>query len=465
MLVGLVGRDRLVDEHRAVVRAQSGRGHGLHLLGGDVQNTLDGGQRQLRVAEQHREAAQFVGAPGHRAQPVEPLPLQLRLGALHLLGRRALGGEPRELLVHGRLDGGDLDPAGGLDVQPAQGGRPGQAQHAEAGRDGALVAAYQPVVQQRGLAAAQDGQRHVGGVALAGAVVRQPVGGHQRTRRDLLDDLLTQLLPDDVGQRAVARRLLAVVRGDGAEVLLHPGERLLGIDVPDDGEHRVVGRVVRTEEGARVLQGGGVQVGHGADRGVVVRVALGVGQGGEPLEGRAVGNVVVPLAALVLDDVALVLHGLVVQGGQQGPHPVRLQPERELQLVGRHRLEVVGALEAGGAVEGTAGALDQFEVAVARYARRPLEHQVLEEVSQAGTSLDFVARADVVPEADRGDRGQVVLGEHHAQAVGQPVLGRCQAAGAGLGCGRVTHGHVIPSIAMQRFLIDLPLYASASAAG
>ena len=58
---------------------------------------------------------------------------------------------------------------------------------------------------------------------------------------------------------------------------------------------------------------------------------------------------------------------------------------------------------------------------------------MLEEVGEAGTALDLVARADVVPEADRRDRGQVVLGEHHAQAVGQAVLGRCQAAGAGLG--------------------------------
>lgn len=208
-------------------------------------------------------------------------------------------------------------------------------------------------MQPGGLAAAQDGQRHVGGVALAGAVVREPVGGHQRAGRNLLDDLLAQLPAHDLGQRAVARRLLAVVPGDGAEVLLDPGERLLGVDVTDDRQHRVVGRVVRTEEGAGVLQGGRVQVGHGADRRVVVRVALGVRQGGQLLEGRAVRDVVVPLAAFVLDDVALVLHGLVVQGGEQRAHPVRLEPERKLQLVGLHGLEVVGALEAGRAVERT----------------------------------------------------------------------------------------------------------------
>ncbi len=51
-----------------------------------------------------------------------------------------------------------------------------------------------------------DGERQVGGVALARAVLRQPVGGHQRARGDLLLDDLAQLLADDVGQRAVARR-------------------------------------------------------------------------------------------------------------------------------------------------------------------------------------------------------------------------------------------------------------------
>ena len=53
-------------------------------------------------------------------------------------------------------------------------------------------------------------------------------------------------------------------------------------------------------------------------------------------------------------------------------------------------------------------------------------------------------RADVIPEADRRDRRQVVLAQHQAQAVAQPVLGRQLAAGAGQLRGRVTHGHVHP---------------------
>lgn len=294
-----------------------GPGGRLDLLRRDVEHPLYGGQGELRVTEQHGEPAQFVGAARDRTQPVQPLALQLGLGALHFLGRRALGREPGQLLVDRGLDLRHLDPAGRLHVQPAERGRTGEPQQPESGRHGRPVAADQAVVQPGGLATAQHGQREVGGVALPGAVVRQPVGGHQRPRRDLLTDLFAQLLADDLGERAVARRLLAVVGRDGAEVLLDPGERLLGVDVADDGQHRVVGRVVRTEEGACVLERRGVQVGHRADRGVMVRVALRVDEGGQLLERRAVRHVVVALAALVLDDVPLVLHGLVVERGEQ----------------------------------------------------------------------------------------------------------------------------------------------------
>ncbi len=171
---------------------------------------------------------------------------------------------------------------------------------------------------------------------------------------------------------------------------------------------------------------------------MVVGVAVRERQRGEPLERGAVGHVVVPLAALVLHHVALVLHRRVVEGGQQRAHPVRLQPERELQLVGRHGLEVVGALEARGAVERTAGALDQLEVPVVGHVRGSLEHEVLEQVGQPGAALHLVPGAHVVPEADRGHRGQVVLGEDDAQAIGQAVLGDGDASLLG-GGGRVGH--------------------------
>ncbi len=191
-------------------------------------------------------------------------------------------------------------------------------------------------------------------------------------------------------------------------------------------------------------------------------MALRVGHGGQPLERGAVGHVVVPLPALVLHHVALVLQALLVQRGEQRAHPVGLEPQGQLEFVGRHRLEVVGALEAGGAVERTAGALHEFEVPVARHLRGPLEHQVLEEVCQAGAALHLVPGADVVPQAHGGDRRLVVLGEHHAQAVGEFVLGGCQPAGR-RGRGRVSHG--VESLRSGWVGVQPSLYAGARTAG
>ena len=53
---------------------------------------------------------------------------------------------------------------------------------------------------------------------------------------------------------------------------------------------------------------------------------------------------------------------------------------------------------------------------------RALEHDVLEQVGEAGLARHLVLRADVVPEVDRDDRREVVLGHDDPQAVGQSVV-------------------------------------------
>ena len=107
---------------------------------------------------------------------------------------------------------------------------------------------------------------------------------------------------------------------------------------------------------------GGVEVLHRADRRVVVRV-LGREQVRlELLVPRAVGPVVVAPALLVLHDLALVVEVLLAERLEERAHPVRLEPERELHLVARHGLEVVRAVEPGGAVHRAAGGLDERDV-------------------------------------------------------------------------------------------------------
>ena len=71
------------------------------------------------------------------------------------------------------------------------------------------------------------------------------------------------------------------------------------------------------EERARVIQCHRVQIGHGANGNVVIRVALGIGQRGQPLERSAVGHVVITLPALVLHHVPLILQRLLVERRQQ----------------------------------------------------------------------------------------------------------------------------------------------------
>ena len=51
-----------------------------------------------------------------------------------------------------------------------------------------------------------------------------------------------------------------------------------------------------------------------------------------------------------------------------------------------------------------------------------LEHHVLEQVREAGPAGLLVLGSDVVPEVDRDDGREVVLGDDHAQAVGEAVV-------------------------------------------
>ena len=207
------------------------------------------------------------------------------------------------------------------------------------------------------------------------------------------------------------------------EVGLHLGERVLRVDVADDGQDRVVGAVVVAEEGVDVLEARGVEVLHRPDRRVVVGVAVGEDRGVDVGEGVAVGHVVVALPLLLLDDVALVVEVLLGQRVEQVPVPVGLQPEREVQGALGDRLEVVGAVEPGRRVETAALGHQRAEVLAALDVARALEHQVLEEVGEPGPPGRLVPRPDAHPEVHGDGRDGVVLGDDHPQAVGQRALG------------------------------------------
>ena len=89
--------------------------------------------------------------------------------------------------------------------------------------------------------------------------------------------------------------------------------------------------------------------------------------------------------------------------------------------VGTH-LPVIGAVGVGRSVERRPGALQRLEVP-AVVVLRALEHQVLEQVREAGVARALVLRTDVIPDVDRDDRAGVIFVEQDVESVVERVLG------------------------------------------
>ncbi len=139
-----------------------------------------------------------------------------------------------------------------------------------------------------------------------------------------------------------------------------------------------------------------------------------------------VGSVLEPLPALVLDHVALVVELLLGERITERGQTVGLDPQELLEVRGRHGGEIVGAIGVGGAVDAAfaqvgAGVLDDPEV-LAGNVLRALEHQMLEEMREAGPPLLFVLGSNVVPLVHVDDRQLAIDVQDHLQTVGKRVL-------------------------------------------
>ena len=137
----------------------------------------------------------------------------------------------------------------------------------------------------------------------------------------------------------------------------------------------------------------------------------------------AVRAVLVALAAFVADDVLLVRQALLIDDFEEVPHAIGFEPQRRLELIRRNGLEVIGAIETGGAVDaGRADASEDAEVRVVFDVLRALEHHVLEQVRKAGPAWRLVRGTDVVPHADADERHAMIFREDHFEPVRQRVL-------------------------------------------
>ncbi len=351
------------------------------------------------------------------------------LRALQFVGARAFGQEFLQLVGDGGLDLGRVRavPHVGDDLQLA-----GQRERLDAGRDivHQVVAVHQALVQAAGLAAAEHVAGQVQLHRVVAAQLRRHPGAVDARLRDMVV-LHAAGLPGQRGDpRLLARHRLA--GGDVAEVLRGLGLGLGHGDVAGQHQGGVGGAVVVVEPLLDVVQRRRVEVGHRADGRVLVRMVGREDVGQDVLVHAPVGGVLA-LALLVLHHAALRIQFLLPDRAEQVAHAVRFHPQRQVQGGGRHGLEVVGAVGPGGAVHVvSADFLERLEIA-ALVVFRAGEHQVFEQVGEAGLAGRLVAGADVVPDAHRHHRRLVVLVHHHGQAVGQGEAGVGDLRHGGLG--------------------------------
>ena len=234
--------------------------------------------------------------------------------------------------------------------------------------------------------------------------------GHGCSQRDALLLRLRRLLRDVARHRALAPS--ARGRGTGSTSCL----RLRRIEVADEHQRRVRRHVVGLVEVAHVVDRRRLEILHAADR----RVLVGVHR-----ERLVVDDLVQPAVRLVVDaHPPLFLHDLALVGERvlvdpQRRHPVGLEPQRQRQVLRRHRLPehrlVVGRV----GVALAADRRDHRGVRLGLDVLRALEHQVLEEMREPGAARLLVLRADVIPELQVDDRRRVILRQHHRQPVRQ----------------------------------------------
>ena len=173
-------------------------------------------------------------------------------------------------------------------------------------------------------------------------------------------------------------------------MLPHHRQRGGRANVSRDDQDRVVGDIVGIVERAQLGPVDTGDVRHPPDDGPAIGVRL--------ERERAHRLVDQPVQVVLRARPALLHHDLplgVDRGGveQEMPHPVRLEPEHEVELVGRDVRVVAGQVLRGVGIVAAAVLLDEARDLPAPVGGRPLEHHVLEEVGEPGRPGALVARA------------------------------------------------------------------------
>ena len=207
---------------------------------------------------------------------------------------------------------------------------------------------------------------------------------------------------------------------DTFEIFLGPAERFFGFEIADDDEGRVVRLVEGIEEFADVFDRGFVEIGHASNRGVVIAVDRECSCAKVLFE-QAVWLIIHADAALFLHYFALGLEIRFVH--VEAAHTVGLEPEDALEIIAREGLEEIRVVVVRAGVIESAGGFDDARMLIGPDVRGAFEHQVLEEMREAGVAGLLVFCADVIPDLQVDHGSGMVFEQNHLQAIGKRVRG------------------------------------------
>ena len=290
------------------------------------------------------------------------------------------------------------------------------------------------LVDPRALAVGQHLRRDVERIGIGVAVVGDVIGDDDRRKRPRLLQRDAFLLRLRRLFRNVARHFFLCFRHP-SQVLVHQLQRLRRVEVADQHHRRVRRNVVGVEEVQHVVDRRRLEIGHAADRRMLVRMhaeRLVV----DDLVQSAVRLVVDAHPPLFLHDLAFVGERLLVDA-QRG-HAIGLEPQSHRQVLRRYRLPEDRLVIRRVRVALAADRRDHRRVRFGHHVLGPLEHQMLEQVREAGAPRLLVLGSDVIPELQMDNRRRMIFFEYDGQPVGQRrhlvlQLGRTD---GGSGCSR-----------------------------
>ena len=208
------------------------------------------------------------------------------------------------------------------------------------------------------------------------------------------------------------RRLGAVL--DPSECLADCLEHLLGVEIADRDDQRVLRRIINFVIRERVVERQPVNVVEPSDHRPVIRMRE-IRLRTHHLVERVFGIVVGAHPPFLEYHMLLFLEILWLEIG----HPIRFERNRHIQMILIYRLEIVGEIRFRERIIHPAVLLDYLRELLGLEFLGALEHQMLAQMREAGLAHLLVTRTDFVEDVEGRERRLVIFEHEHFEPVGK----------------------------------------------